>query len=238
VSDKSVPVSTAPNTLRHWTDTQKDTLLGGSVRGRKLLQALEDQEKTWREKHRRLLSDSNLQSMGWEQFKWSMEVVYSRAFRGNFGTSAWRNALSIGAPFVSLVLGYLGRKSVDSFNDMLYFGLVVLAASPLLINLLRPDKGEVVLLPLIDSANHSEEADSAIEFDPANGVFALKVGSKCLVDEPNGGTQLYISYGSKQESELMLDYGFLPGIPCWDGEDEEARDTQRKQLADGYLNNE
>ena len=42
------------------------------------------------------------------------------------------------------------------------------------------------VLPLIDSANHLQEADSVIEFDPAVDGFVLSLGRKCLVKEVDG----------------------------------------------------
>ena len=42
------------------------------------------------------------------------------------------------------------------------------------------------MLPLIDSANHLQEADSVIEFDPAVDGFVLSLCRKCLVKEVDG----------------------------------------------------
>ena len=91
-----------------------------------------------------------------------------------------------------------------------------------------------VLLPLIDSANHLEEADSAIEYSPLTDSFDLKGGPKCLLEEEDGKQQLYISYGKKSDRELLLNYGFLKGTSYKVGENETER---RKQLAEKFIAN-
>jgi hypothetical protein len=113
-------------------------------------------------------------------------------------------------------------------------GLGVLGFAPVLANVLLPEPPQAVLLPLIDSANHLQEADSSIQYDPLSSKFSLSVGSKCLATEDNGLQQLYISYGVKSDSELLLNYGFLLGVSCSsEGEDEKM--ALRKKLAQSFV---
>ena len=104
---------------------------------------------------------------------------------------------------------------------------------PISINIFIPYKGEVVLLPFIDSANHLEDADSEIRFDPLNGVFSLSVGPKCTVRE-NSGIQLYISYGPKSDGELLLNHGFMPDVPSPDINTESSRSAYRRNLIEKF----
>jgi hypothetical protein len=98
---------------------------------------------------------------------------------------------------------------------------------------------EAVLLPLIDSANHLEEADSVIEYD--DGKFVLSLGRKCLVKEVDEGrerAQVCISYGVRKDSELLLNYGFMRGVTMdgiKTGDVGDDRSEIRKRLADAFL---
>ena len=171
--------------------------------------------------------------MSWDQFEWCMEVVHSRAFRGNYGLAPLRSIFSAVAPIAAAVIGVAYIQGNPDVHDSVLLGLAALAISPFLVNLAMPTKGDVVLLPYIDSANHLEEADSSIQYDPLGGVFSLSVGSKCLVRE-RAGTQLYISYGPRSEGALLLNYGFLPGLLPSNVDDETSNDAQRKTMAEEF----
>ena len=228
IDSNSVPPSTAPNTLRHWTKDQLDGL-SLSPKGKKLRILQTRQEKEWKAKY-----VTAKESMSWEQFEWCMEVVHSRAFRGNYGLSPIR---SIGAAAVPLAVAAIGMSYIQgnpAISDAVLIGLGALAASPFLVNLVFPDKGEVVLLPFIDSANHLEEVDSSIQYNPLGGVFSLSVGPKCLVAE-GSETQLYISYGPRSDGELLLNYGFLPGVSSSDVDNESSKDAQRRKLSEEFV---
>ena len=258
----SVPPSTAPNTLRHWTDDQLDLLSDLSPRGQKLRQVQTDQEQAWRNKYEQIKIEQSVSTtttssstssstpnmmmmMTWEQFEWCMEVVHSRAFRGNYSTGSMQSmATSAAAPLIAAAVGMAYMQGNPNINDAVLLSLGAFATVPLLWNaLLRKDDdaaaedgggGEVVLLPLIDSANHLEGADSGIQYDPLRGVFSLSVGSKCFVREGDA-TQLYISYGPRSNGELLLNYGFLPGVSFSSHDDNESfRDAYRRRLAEEY----
>ena len=97
------------------------------------------------------------------------------------------------------------------------------------------------MLPLIDSANHLQEADSVIEYDPVIDSFTLSLGRKCLVeevDEIGRRAQVCISYGVRKDSELLLNYGFLRGVTIDGLKDivgDEDRDETRRRLAEQFL---
>mmetsp|Transcript_10886 Transcript_10886/g.16051 ORF Transcript_10886/g.16051 Transcript_10886/m.16051 type:complete len:371 (+) Transcript_10886:115-1227(+) len=229
INPDSVPPSSAPNALRHWTKEQLDKL-AQSAKGEKLIILKEKQEEKWRQKYNSISSEN---TVSWEQFEWCMEVVHSRAFRGTYGLSSMRTIVSAAAPLIAALLGWFYIQGNADYSDSVLLGLGALSASPLLIDTVSPDQGEVVLLPLIDSANHLEEADSKIEFDPLKGVFSLSVGPKCLVESTKGEGQfqLFISYGPKSNSELLLNYGFLPGVSSGNADDE-----QRDLMTTAFLN--
>lgn len=60
----SIPPSTAPDALRHWTGEQLK-LLEGNAAGEKLLGLMQKQEQIWKSKFEYFNSD-----MTWEQFQW------------------------------------------------------------------------------------------------------------------------------------------------------------------------
>jgi hypothetical protein len=95
--------------------------------------------------------------------------------------------------------------------------------------LLQKEQQVVCLLPFIDSANHSPEADSRLEFDPRTDAFQLTIGSSCVKDDSR---QLYINYGSRSDAELLINYGFLTGL---DRSIVEAESSCRQYLAREYL---
>jgi hypothetical protein len=225
----SVPPSTAPDALRHWSQEEK-SLLSISPSGKRLLDLEQQQRVLWRNKFDQL---GAAKDMTWEQFVWAMEVVHSRAFCGDFGigSSLSNAAVNIAVPLVAGIAGFVYYVPLHGQNDAVLLGLAAVAAVPSLFNIVKQTPPVAVLLPLIDSANHLEEADSSIEYSSLNDSFVLSGGSKCLVKEKNGKQQLCISYGKKKDTELLLNYGFLRGVPS-DGDATE----RRRRLAETFLN--
>lgn len=227
-----VPPSTAPDALRHWTADEK-ALLAVSASGQRLLDLETQQNDIWKNKFESLANNNN--GMTWEQFVWAMEVVHSRAFCGDFGMGAAGSSLpivlTIAAPVVAAAAGFAYYVPLHGQNDAVLLALAVVAAIPSFLNLVQQSPPAAVLLPLIDSANHLEEADSSIEYNSLSDCFTLSGGSKCLVKE-NDKQQLYISYGKKKDTELLLNYGFLRGVSS-----EGDSSTRRQMLAERFLSN-
>ena len=231
--------------MRHWTPAQK-SLLEQSEKGTKLLQAENKQQEEWKQKYNSL-SDREKGNMSYEQFEWAMEAVHSRAFRGDFSAldggegGPLRKVASLLLPLSALAFGlvYASDPSMDKY----FVPLAVVAAAPVALTVIADQKGskEAVMLPLIDSANHLQEADSVIEYNPTTDAFELSLGRKCLLKEVDGAgerAQVCISYGIRGDSELLLNYGFLRGVTmdglkAEDGDD--SRDSIRKRLAEEFV---
>jgi len=226
-----IPPFTAPDALRHWTAEEK-AKLENHKEGQRLLNLQLDQEKLWKEK----LKKMETPGMTWEQFEWAMEAVHSRAFCGDFGTGGGGLPMSItiGSPIVASVAGYIYFVQLHGLNDAILYGLAALAAIPSVINIFKESPPVAVLLPLIDSANHREDADSLIEYSPLTDSFDLSGGSKCLKTEENGKQQLYISYGKKSATELLLNYGFLKDVS---NSSEGDASERRMKLAEQFVAN-
>lgn len=259
------PPSTAPHCIRNWTKEQKERLLM-STRGERLVRMQEKQSLEWTGKYE-ALSPEDKHMFTKEQFFWDMEAVHSRAFKGEFGGEEnVLNQLSKAlVPFAAaaLALNYVQTTPVAG-DDTLTGVLLALSCAPVVLNFLSDRIGmkkmDAVLLPFIDSANHLEEAQSKIELDPLKGVFTVSVeGRNCIVEENKGKTignsnsnssngnnrrtgqkQLYISYGPKGDSELLLNYGFLPQVTSLDvytvspADESKHFDEIRQRLADCY----
>lgn len=152
-----------------------------------------------------------------------------------------RKIASLLLPLSALAFGLVYAS--DPGMNQYFVPLGIVAALPVALTVIADQKGskEAVMLPLIDSANHVQEADSIIEYDPSVDAFILSLGRKCLVKEVDGDgerAQVCISYGIRKDSELLLNYGFLRGVSM-DGlsnaEGDESRDEVRKRLADEFV---
>jgi hypothetical protein len=243
------PPSTAPHCIRNWTQSQKEWLLA-SARGERLVRMQEKQSLEWMQKYA-ALSPEDRKAFTKEQFFWAMEAVHSRAFKGEFGGGAnVLNQLSKAlVPFAAaaLALNYV-QTTPFATDETLTVVLLTLSCAPVVLNFISDKIGmkqmDAVLLPFIDSANHLEEAQSKIEFDPLKGVFTVSVeGRNCIVEENKGSgkKQFYISYGPKGDSELLLNYGFLPRVSldvhsfsAAEDESNHFDDNIRQRLADCY----
>lgn len=258
--------STAPDALRHWTTIQKRRL-EESENGRKVLEAENKQQEEWKQKYNSL-GQAQRAKMTYDDFRWAMEAVHSRAFRGDFGGEIYLNPcfVSVCPIFIhifhcrttTLALdggeGGLLRKiaslllplsalafgvvyATDPSMDQYFVPLALIASSPVALTILADQKGskEAVMLPLVDSANHIQEADSVIEYDPSIDGFVLSLGRKCLVKEVDGDgerAQACISYGIKSDSELLINYGFLRGVK---NDEDGIQDEKRQRLAEEFV---
>ena len=214
-SPASLP--TAPHALRHWTPQQQQHL-AASPAGMRLLELEEKQQQLWRRKYQ-----TCGQAVSFPTFCWAMEAVHSRAFRGQAITQS-SAAIALLAPVVTALVGYLYSASSPEPSLLVLGALAVVAVAPLAAT---REEQAVCLLPFIDSANHLHDADSQIQYDPRTDSYQLSVGPKCVDSDTK---QLYISYGQRSDAELLLNYGFLPGLDVTDGSD-----SYITALADEYI---
>jgi len=220
IKDCSNLPPTAPDALRHWTDTQK-SVLKSSRKGQKLCELDESQRKKWHNKYESL-SVKDKELIDRDLFFWALEAVNSRAFVGNFGIRKNNNTALMTSIFLSLASFLVGgvvlfNQPTDNADFIVVICAILAVAFPIVSYLITNKNGGVadaVMLPIIDSANHIQGADSLIEYDPIKDQFTLKIGPNCLRNEgENNKFQIYITYGdNKSDSELLLNYGFLPSL--------------------------
>ena len=235
----TVPSSTAPHCVRNWTNEQKK-ILGASNRGQRLLNVVDTQAKEWNDKYNALDREFS-NAFTKEQFFWAMEAVNSRAFRGDFGGEDLFKKISKSLiPFAAAAFGLNVVSSGSgpfASDERLTVALLVLSCAPVVLNFVSENFGtktlDAVLLPFIDSANHLQEARSNIQFDPVKGVFTVCMeGKNCIVEEDDDRKQFYISYGEKRDTELLLNYGFLPNMNDYLDDGETDNDEIRRVLAE------
>jgi len=234
-----VPTPTAPDALRHWTPAQKARLQPSS-KGERLLKREKSQMRLWNGQYDDLpLEDKSMMSR--EQFLWAMEAVNSRAFKGNFGGGLLNQLQRLTVPIIAAAFGaiVLFTNPGDATAELIAQICTLAVLAPAILSLAEETggtanaKADAVLLPYIDSANHSDDADSNIEYDPVNGIFILDIGNKCKVVEDDGRTQLYINYGKRTDSNLLLDYGFLTNMSA--AKKILSEDERRARLAKEFV---
>lgn len=234
-----VPPPTAPDALRHWTPQQK-ARLQPSKKGERLLKREKSQMRLWNDLYDDLpLEDRSMMSR--EQFLWAMEAVNSRAFKGNFGGGLLNQLQRLTVPIIAAAFGaiVLFSNPGDATAELIAQVCTLAVLAPAVLSLAEEAgesanaKADAVLLPYIDSANHSDDADSNIEYDPVNGIFILDIGKKCRVVEDDGKTQLYINYGKRTDSNLLLDYGFLTNMSV--AKKNLSEDERRARLAREFV---
>jgi hypothetical protein len=237
-NESPCPPSTAPDCIRNWTPDQLE-VLKQSKRGKRLVRIQEKQAKEWMDKYD-ALPPSDRNRFTKDQFTWAMEAVNSRAFKGDFGgEDALKKISNLLIPFAAAAFGlnYIGSGPFAS-DERVTIALLAFCCAPVVLNFVSEAVGmrtmDAVLLPYIDSANHLETARSNIEFDPLKGEFTVSVeGRNCIIeDDSTGKKQLYISYGQKLDTELLLNYGFLPGMQM-DGLNRDE-DEYRRSLAETF----
>jgi len=231
---KPCPPSTAPDSIRNWSEEEKQ-MLTSTQRGQRLLRAEQKQSQEWKDKYL-ALSSIDREQFSYEQFKWAMEAVNSRAFKGNFtGQEPLKELSKALVPFAAgaFALNYI-RSDPFGADENITLLLLLFSCAPVILNFLSDNfsdgKIEAVMLPFIDSANHKESAQSEISFDPLKGAFTVSVEGGNCIEEDGTLSQFYISYGRKFDTELLLNYGFLNGLR----ENNESQAERRRLLADTF----
>jgi len=176
---------------------------------------MERQEADWRRKFDSLRVDNEQLQLSYDEFKWGMEVVYSRAFRGGSVTNAGLTKTSI-LQVACLAVGLFDVTSLPTSlpADLLLGACSLSAVAPLITNLLSNDEKDTsaCLLPVIDSCNHTSGANSKICYDVLSKKFSLSVGGDdtCVRKSLEGKNELVISYGKRRtKQDLLLNYGFV-----------------------------
>jgi hypothetical protein len=203
------------NNYRPWLDSlprRFDTLIHWSASARKdlqypyLVEQVERQKETWRQYYQQLVVSGPLQAAGftWDDFVWGCECARSRAFSGAYTGQAFNPAIY--AFTLLLVTAYvgLGLGTLDQAAN----GAGVVVSVSILRDFVLPKLAKnkrYVIAPVIDMANHKSVGTTAdVSFEYLANAYSLA----CSTDVP-AGEQVYISYGSRSNDQLMQYYGFV-----------------------------
>ena len=171
--------------------------------------SVQRQEQEWKvhfEKLSGLLSSSNKPT--WEDFLWGCECARSRAFSGAYSGNAFNPliyafTLLLVTAYVGLGLGTLEQAangagvvvSVSILNDFV------------IPKLFSKGKKKYIVCPMMDMANHrSLGTSAAVSFEYFGNVYSLATESTVTVSP---GEEIYISYGTRSNDQLLQYYGFV-----------------------------
>lgn len=149
------------------------------------------------------------EDMDEETFIWAMESVLSRAFKGTFGTGFNSLAPSLLLMGVFAGIYYIDQETIQlvsyALEEYPYLAAIPAALTllPSLLEFFR-SKGTYILAPMIDSLNHRSTVATDLDYDSIRQRFRLSLG-----EGYKAGEQVFMSYGSKNNDDLLLHYGFV-----------------------------
>ena len=171
--------------------------------------AIDRQETEWKQLYNKLQSSTTnaVDSMSFDDFVWGCECARSRAFSGAYTGTAF-NPL-VYAFTLLLVTAYVGLN-LGTLEQAANGAALVVCASVLrdfvLPKLFKTKK--YVICPVIDMCNHKSvgtTAQVAYEFFADGYSLATETSGPVV----NQGDEVYISYGSRSNDQLLQYYGFV-----------------------------
>ncbi len=184
----------------HWTQQEREELLQYPH----MVESVERQEKQWDGLYKTLVSSgsSAMKGMTWKDFVWGCECARSRAFSGGytgapFNPTIYVFTLLLVTVYVGLNLGTLEQAANGA-------GLVFCAS--VLRDFVVPKffkNKKYVICPVIDMANHNSLRTTAnVAYEFFANAYSLSLTSSVPAD-----SELFISYGSRSNDQLLQYYG-------------------------------
>ncbi|CAB9520197.1 expressed unknown protein [Seminavis robusta] len=182
----------------HWTKEQQSQLQYDFLQD-----SIPRQEQQWKQYYDKLDASK---WMTWDQFVWGCECARSRAFSGAYTGGAF-NPFSYAFTLL-LVLVYVGAGLGTLEQAANGAGLVFCAQ--VLKDFVLPKlfkKKRYVICPVMDMANHKSLAASAeVSFEFFGDAYSLAISNGITVGNDK---QVYISYGTRSNDQLLQYYGFV-----------------------------
>jgi len=185
----------------HWNKSERDEL-----QYTYMSDAVARQELEWKQLYESLLAagTAQLSKMTFDDFVWGCECARSRAFSGAYTGSAF-NPL-IYAFTLLLVTVYVGLN-LGTLEQAANGAAVVLCAS-ILKDFVVPKlfkKRRYVICPVIDMANHKSVGTTGeVSFEFFGDAYSL-----ATCGSVSKGSEVYISYGTRSNDQLLQYYGFV-----------------------------
>lgn len=171
-----------------------------------LIESVERQEKSWNDIYNTLISSGSrvTKDMTWKDFLWGCECARSRAFSGGYTGTPFNPliyvfTLVLVTVYVGLNLGTLEQAADGA-------GLVFCAS--VLRDFVVPKffkNKKYVICPVIDMANHDSTRTTA---NVAYEFFANAYSLTTTAVVPSN-SEVFISYGSRSNDQLLQYYGFV-----------------------------
>lgn len=187
----------------HWTPQQRTEWLQYSH----MEESVDRQVSSWKDMYETLKScTTSLPSSGmtWEDFVWGCETARSRAFSGGY-TGAPFNPFIYAFTLV-LVTAYVGLN-LGTLEQAANGAALVLCGS-ILRDFVFPKffrNQKYVICPVIDMCNHSSVSATAnVAYEFFANAYSLSTTSPVP-----GNSELFISYGSRSNDQLLQYYGFV-----------------------------
>ena len=185
----------------HWTTASLNQLQYSHMPD-----AVARQEVEWKRLYDKLLAAGTpaLKKMTYYDFAWGCECARSRAFSGGYSGSTFNPmtyvfTLLLVTVYVGLNLGTLEQAAN---------GAALVVCASILNDFVLPKvfkKRKYVICPIIDMCNHKSVGYSGeVSFEFFGGAYSLAVSSGVTK-----GTELYISYGTRSNDQLLQFYGFV-----------------------------
>jgi hypothetical protein len=185
----------------HWTRASFDQLQYPH-----LPDAVARQKVEWKRLYDNLLAAGtpSLKKMTFDDFIWGCECARSRAFSGGYTGSAFNPltyafTLLLVSAYVGLNLGTLEQAANGA-------GLVVCAS--ILKDFVLPKlfkKRKYVICPILDMCNHKSLSPSGdVSFEFFGDAYSITVSGQV-----SQGEEVYISYGTRSNDQLLQFYGFV-----------------------------
>ena len=155
-----------------------------------------------------------------DRLYWAMECVRSRAFRG-IGASSTNKSLilPLSLSIVLLISSFISFKYIHMQQEV-PLALATVAALLPISSINKASKQYTVLLPAIDSCNHSSSNyNCELDLDPSRGGFSVRAAmnnnnKKYDNDNRKDGIigekeEITISYGERHNDDLLQYFGFV-----------------------------
>jgi hypothetical protein len=203
----------------HWSSSQR-----AQLQYHYMEESVTRQEEEWMRWYNLFKSNlrGGLQSLSWDDFVWGCEMARSRAFSSSYA----------GAPFnpfvyafaLLLVTAYvgLGFGTIEQAAN----GAALVVCASILKDFVLPKlskRRRYVICPVLDMANHVSTAVSGtVSLEFFQNAYSLAITTPVA-----SGDQVFISYGTRSNDQLLQYYGFcetdnphdvyiLPPLREWD----------------------
>jgi hypothetical protein len=184
----------------HWNNKDRDEWL----QYEHMSESVDRQKEAWTDLYNQLQSSTTVSSMTWEDFLWGCECARSRAFSGGYTGSPFNPLVYAFTLFLVTVYVGLNLGTLEQAAN----GAALVFCASVLTDFVIPKlfkTKKYVICPVIDMCNHKSlgtTANVAYEFFADSYSLSTSVGVK-------KGDEVYISYGSRSNDQLLQYYGFV-----------------------------